>query len=87
MFIVTEAACIRLVEKLARKRTGDNVAMRFVRKRQRWSLRPDTPAPNDVAFAHEGRTVLVLDPQVAQRLADRTLDAQDTPAGSRLRLR
>jgi len=61
MFMVTEAARIRLVEKLARKRAGDNVAMRFVRKRQGWSLRPDTPVSNDVAFAHEGRTVLVLD--------------------------
>jgi hypothetical protein len=87
MFIVTEAARIRLVEKLARKRAGDNVAMRFVRRRQGWSLRPDAPASNDVAFVHEGRTVLVLDPRVAHRLADRTLDAQDTPAGSRLRLR
>ncbi|MHC4063867.1 MAG: hypothetical protein ACYSUI_05125 [Planctomycetota bacterium] len=87
MFLVTEAARIRLVEKLARTRAGDNVAMRFVRRRQGWSLRPDAPVSNDLAFAHEGRTVLVLDPQAAQRLADRTLDAQETPAGSRLRLR
>jgi hypothetical protein len=87
MFIVPEAARIRLVEKLVKKRAGDNVAMRFVRQRRKWSLRPDTPLSNDVAFAHEGRTVLVLDPQVAQRLTDRTLDAQETPAGFRLRLR
>lgn len=84
MLIVTEAARIRLAAKLVRKRVGDDVALRFVRKRRGWRLRPDTPGPEDVAFAYEGRTVLVLQPQVAQRLADRTLDARDTPVGSRL---
>ena len=87
MLIVTEAASIRLAAKLTGKRAGDDVAMRFVRKRRRWKLRPDKPGPEDVAFAYEGRTVLVLQPQVAQRLTDRTLDARDTPAGSRLYLR
>ncbi len=87
MLMVTEAAGVRLAQKLVRKRAGDDVAMRFLRKRRGWKLRLDTPGPDDVAYAHEGRTVLVLKPHVAQRLADRTLDARDTPAGSRLYLR
>ena len=87
MLIVTEAAGIRLAAKLARRRVGDDVAMRFLRKRRGWKLRPDKPAAEDVAFAHDGRTVLVLGPQVAQQLADRTLDARKTPAGPRLQLR
>jgi hypothetical protein len=61
--------------------------MRFLRKRRGWKLRPDKPGPEDITFAHEGRTVLVLGPRVAQRLADRTLDARDTPVGPRLHLR
>jgi hypothetical protein len=87
MLIVTEAASIRLAAKLTRKRVGDDVAMRFVRKQRGWRLRPDKPEPEDVAFAYDGRTVLVLGPQVAQQLTDRTLDARKTPAGPRLRLR
>jgi len=87
MFVVTKAAGMRLSQKLAEKQAGHDVVMRFVRKPGGWKLSLDTPGPNDVAVAHEGRTVLVLDPQAAQRLADSTLDAHDTPAGSRLRLR
>jgi len=87
MFTVTEAAGVRLAEKLATKRANDDIAMRFVRKRQGWKLRLDKPARGDVVFAHAGRTVLVLDAQAAQLLLHRTLDTRDTPAGSRLYLR
>ncbi len=87
MFVVTEAAAVRLAQKLVGKGTADDVALRFIRKHRGWKLRPDTPAPGDVAVAHQGRTVLVLDSQVAQLLAERTLDTRDTPAGSRLYLR
>jgi hypothetical protein len=87
MLAVTEVAAVRLAQKLTRKQTGDAFAMRFVRRRRGWNLRPDTPGPNDVAVVHEGRTVLVLAPDVARSLAERTLDARDTPAGSRLYLR
>jgi hypothetical protein len=87
MFTVTQAAGIRLAQKLTKKQAGEEETMRFVRKPHGWTLRLDTPGPDDVAVAHEGRTVLVLDPQAADLLADRTLDAEDTPAGSRLYLR
>jgi len=87
MFAVTEAAAVRLAQKLTRKQTGDAVAMRFVRRQRGWNLRPDTPGPDDVAVVHEGRTVLVLAPDAAGLLAERTLDARDTPTGSRLYLR
>jgi hypothetical protein len=87
MLIVTEAASIRLAAELTRKRVGDDVAMRFVRKQRGWQLRPDTPAPDDVAFAYDGRTVLVLGSQAAQLLVDCILDTRDTPAGPRLQLR
>lgn len=87
MFNVTVAAATRLAEKLTTKQAGDEIAMRFVRREHGWNLRPDTPAPDDVAVAHEGRTVLVFDAAAAELLAQRTLDARDTPSGSRLYLR
>ncbi len=87
MLIVTEAATLRLAEKLTGKNAADDVAMRFERRDGGWQLRLDTPAPDDVAIEHAGRTVLVLAPDAAQRLSGRTLDAQDTPAGSRLYFR
>jgi hypothetical protein len=87
MFTVTEAAGLRLAQKLTYKHAADDMAMRFERKSRKWKLRLDLPSPDDLAVAHEGRTVLVLDPEMADRLTDRTLDARATPAGARLYLR
>ncbi|MBN2559465.1 MAG: hypothetical protein JXQ75_00855 [Phycisphaerae bacterium] len=87
MFTVTEAARIRLAKKLDKRRASDDEVLRFARKRRCWKLRLDKPASGDVLFTHKGRTVLVLVPKAAKRLADRALDARDTAAGSRLYLR
>ncbi len=41
------------------------------------SMQLDDVCPDDVAFAHEARTVLVLDVEVSHALSDRTLDVDD----------
>ena len=86
MLTVTPAANDRLVRKLKGKGAEEGVAMRFVRRTGGWRLRLDKPAVGDVLFAHEGRTVLVLDAACAGLLADRTLDAVAAAAGPRLKL-
>lgn len=86
MFTVTEAAGVRLAGKLVRKQASADAAMRFTKKGRTWKLRVDKPAASDVAFAHAGRTVLVLDAKAAELLIDRTLDVHHTPAGPRLSL-
>ena len=89
MFTLTEAAGIRLAQKLAKKSAGEDVALRFVRQRKQrcWALRLDKPCPSDATFSHAGRIVLMLDEQSSHRLRNRMLDIRDTDEGPRLRLR
>ena len=87
MFTITETAGDRLTKKLDKKGAVDDSAVRFVRKRHGWKLRIDRPATGDVLFAHKGRTVLVLDADASQRLADRTLDTKDSGSGPKFCLR
>jgi hypothetical protein len=87
MFTVSENACIRLAKKIEKRRTSDDEAMRLTRRRRGWKLRLAKPERGDVAFTHEGRTVLVLAAEAAELLADRTLDTRRASAGSRLYLR
>ena len=46
----------------------------------------DREAPGDDIVEHEGTKVLLVEHDVAERLAELTLDAVDTPEGARLRL-
>jgi hypothetical protein len=87
MFTVTKAAGLRLAQKLAAKHADAQMVLRFLRTDRGWKLELDEPLPGDIAFVHEGRTVLVLDGEVAKSLANRTLDVRSTHAGLRLALR
>ena len=89
MLTVTEAAGARLAHKLAHRKAGKGIALRFVWDEDRggWSVRSDNARPSDVTFSHEGRTVLVLDEHSSHLLRNRLLDVQETDAGPRLQLR
>jgi hypothetical protein len=60
--------------------------MRFIRLTNGWRLRVDRPRPDDTAFAHEGRNVLLLDAAVAKAMAALKLDASSTDEGAKLKL-
>ena len=87
MLTVTPAASKRLLARLGRKKVTDDVAMRFTRTEDGWRLALDQASPDDTAFTHEGRTVLVLDAAVAEAMAAFTLDVRSTAKGERLKLR
>lgn len=89
MLSVTQAAGARLARKLAKKRASDDVALRCVPRRSGhgWRLRLDNARSGDVTFTHDGRTVLLLDAEVSESLANRTLDVNDSGARPRLSLR
>ncbi len=87
MLTVTPAARECLLSRLGRKRAADDVAMRFMRREGGWRLRLDRAGPDDTAFAHEGRDVLLLDEAVSMAMTDMTLDVRATEAGPRLKLR
>lgn len=86
MLTVTAAARVRLLSKLDRRKAAADVAMRFTRLKNGWRLRLDRERPDDTAFTHEGRNVLLLDAIVAKAMAALTLDARDTETGARLKL-
>ncbi len=87
MFTVTEGALERLSRKLDRNKSMDEAALRFTRRRRGWKLRLDKARPDDTAFTHEGRNVLLLDAVVTKAMAALTLDVNDTESGARLKLR
>jgi len=84
MFTVTAAALDRLLRKLAGKNANDDEAMRFTRG---WRLRLDQLRPDDMAFTHKGRNVLLLDAVMAKAMATLTLDVCSAETGPRLELR
>jgi len=89
MFTVTDAAGVCLAERLVEKDAEEDVALRFVRQRERrgWTLELDKPRPADITFLNEGRIVLVLDERSSHLLRNKMLDTRETEMGPRLRLR
>jgi Fe-S cluster assembly iron-binding protein IscA len=77
MLTMTEAAGAQLIQMLDDAEAPEGVAIRFVHEDEDVALRLDQPKDGDTTLDHEGRTVLVLDPQLAELLADRTLDVQE----------
>jgi hypothetical protein len=84
---VTKPALERLSRRLARKGAADDMALRFTRREGGWKLHLDHESDGDVAYTHDGRTVLLLDEGVSNEMANLTLDARKSGDGSRLRLR
>ncbi len=87
MLNVTKPALHRLSHRLARRKAGHDVALRFTRREGGWNLGPDQERPGDVTFAYEGRNVLLLDETAAGAMTNMTLDVRKTEEGPRLRLR
>ena len=86
MLTVTEPARAHFAQMLVEAQAPGNAAVRFVRTKQGIGLELDVARPSDTPFAHEGRTVLVLDEVVTELLADKTLDVESAGEGSKLAL-
>jgi hypothetical protein len=71
---------------LERKEVANDVAMRFTRTENGWRLRPDRVRPDDTAFTHGGRKVLLVDATTAKAMVALRLEAKNTEAGPRLKL-
>jgi Fe-S cluster assembly iron-binding protein IscA len=86
MITVTNDACAYLAEMLDNAGVPDGTAARVIINEEGIGLAPDTPNDDDATFDHQGRTVLVLQQQLADQLDDRTLDTVDTEEGKGLAL-
>ncbi len=86
MLTMTESAGEHLVSMLDGAKAPDEAAVRLVMAEGGLGMRADKAKDDDVTFEHDGRTVLVVAPDVAAALEDRTLDAVDTEKGKGLTL-
>jgi Fe-S cluster assembly iron-binding protein IscA len=88
MLQVTPAATNYLSALLSAKIPSTNAAVRMYRGDSGdLQLRADSPSPDDVAFEHHGRPVLVLDKQLSDTLKDCVLDVVQSPEGQALALK
>lgn len=86
MLTLTDAAAVHLTELLTTAEAPEDVAVRFVRNEKGLAMQMDNERPGDDTFAHEGRTVLLLDSEVSEALTGRILDVEDSVEGPRLAL-
>ncbi len=84
MFTVTEAAGSYLAKLLVEVETPENVVMRMSQGRDGFGLALGQADSEDTTFAHEGVTVLAIDEELSQALADNTLDVETTENGTAL---
>ncbi len=84
MLTLTEAGGAQLAKLLADE--GSSAVARLLFREDDLDLVLHDVLPGDVAYDHDGRTVLVLDEQVSQLLEEATLDAKDTGDGTELTL-
>ena len=87
MLTVTEGAKQHLKEVLTAGTGDPDIGIRLtVDASGKYGVALDREAPNDHVVEHEGSKVLLLGHDVADQLAELTLDTHDTPEGARLRL-
>ena len=86
MLEITDRATSLLREIQADLEEAKEKTLRLVRQGDQFELNFDTANEDDQVFQSEGTDVLLVGPDVAELLADATIDAQDTPEGPRLSL-
>jgi len=87
MLTVTENAKAMLAETLTHENAPTDVALRLAQEQEQIGLKPDREGPNDEKYAHEGKTVLLVEDNLANdALSDRVLDVTQTEAGPQLTL-
>jgi hypothetical protein len=83
---ITATAGAYLTEMLNDVEAWEGIVMRIALEAEGLIIEEDLPRPGDAQFDYAGRTVLVLDDQLAQAFADYTLDVEDTEDGPALTL-
>lgn len=85
MVTVTDSACEFLADLLRENDLPGEVALRLAAEDEgKLGLFPDEPGELDDSFDHDGRTVLVIAPDVSTMLTGVEIDTVDTPEGKRL---
>lgn len=86
MLTMTQVAGDHLQTLLDKSNAPDDAALRFVPGQKGLEITMDKPRDNDQQLEHAGRTVLLLDEQLAQKLDGHQLDTKQTEQGTALTL-
>jgi hypothetical protein len=84
MLTLTPEAGQLLTDLLDKAEVPDGVAARFMRGAQGLQLGVDKPTEEDQTFQHAGKTVLVLEPELSDALADKSLVVTESEQGPAL---
>jgi Fe-S cluster assembly iron-binding protein IscA len=87
MVHVTERARDIFKESLDHVTDGPDLALRIGATASGLGVFPDTRKDDDQVIEHEGKTVLLLDREVSEALADKTIDVVEDTNGPRFVLR
>jgi Fe-S cluster assembly iron-binding protein IscA len=88
MIQVTERAREALKAVQTQMTDKPEVALRLAQVEQgQLGVFPDTGRDDDHVVEHDGRAVLLIDPEVAGELAGSTIDFEESADGARLTLR
>ena len=89
MFTITEAAGAHLASMLTEVETSEdeNVVIRMFKSKDGVDLTLGQVESEDTTFAHEGVTILAIDEELSQSLANTTLNVETTEDGTTLQLR
>lgn len=84
MLTITDKAAQYLREMLVARPEGSSQLLRIVARGGNYELTLDDAQEGDSVYEHEGEQYLVVDPVVAEALAEAVIDAEETPDGTRL---
>ncbi|MFG0286079.1 MAG: hypothetical protein ACF8R7_16805 [Phycisphaerales bacterium JB039] len=86
MLTVTDAAKAHLATILDENNIPQDQSVRLLTGPNGLGLAPDMPKEEDASFDHDGRTVLVIEPAIADQLDGRTMDVEQTAQGVQIKL-
>jgi len=85
MLQVTNSALVLLRDALVNERSEDSQVFRLLMRNDEFVLGLDEMQDDDVAFEHDGDTILAAPQDIANlMLVDTTIDLETTPEGPKL---
>jgi len=87
MLAITQSAGDYLTRLLVEAQAPDDKCVRLATKGDRLMMQFDKEEPGDTTFSHEGRTVLVVDQELAQGLQGRKITVEEKEGGAHLVLK
>ncbi|MFI4896743.1 MAG: hypothetical protein ACIARR_02840 [Phycisphaerales bacterium JB059] len=88
MLTVTDSACAALANILETNNAPENIALRLGAAPQGGlGLAPDSPGAEDQSYDHEGKTVLVIAPDLLTQLDGVILDTEEGEHGPQLAIK